>query len=82
MAECGGLDPLAVTPKPLSRRFPATLGSHSIELRARGGDRTHDILIKSQTLYQLSYSRLVLAVRMGLEPMTSTLTMWRSNQLN
>lgn len=33
---------------------------HFLELRARGGDRTHDILIKSQTLYQLSYSRQVM----------------------
>ncbi len=35
--------------------------------------RTRDILLGKQTLYQLSYTRLSLVVREGVEPSTSGL---------
>ena len=44
--------------------------------------RTTDTGIFSPLLYQLSYRGIFLATRRGLEPLTSSVTGWHSNQLN
>ena len=48
---------------------------------ASGRNRTGDTGIFSPLLYQLSY-RGKMAIRRGLEPLTSSVTGWHSNQLN
>ena len=48
---------------------------------ASGRNRTTDTRIFSPLLYRLSY-RGKLATRKGLEPSTSSVTGWHSNQLN
>ena len=57
------------------------LGNPSINIGAGGGNRTPNLLITNQLLYRLSY-RGKLAIRMGFEPTTSSVTGWHSNQLN
>ena len=47
---------------------------------AQGRNRTTDTLIFSQMLYRLSYQG-TMATRKGLEPSTSSVTGWRTNQL-
>ncbi len=59
---------------------------------ASGRNRTNDTRIFSPLLYQLSYRGIyiprrlhtgaVMATQNGLEPSTSSVTGWRSNQLN
>jgi hypothetical protein len=48
---------------------------------ALGRNRTTDTQIFSLLLYRLSYQGIV-ATRKGLEPSTSSVTGWHSNQLN
>ena len=43
--------------------------------------RTGDLILTKDALYRLSYSS-ILATEKGLEPSTSSVTGWRSNQLN
>ena len=43
--------------------------------------RTADLFITNEVLYLLSYSS-IMATEKGLEPSTSSVTGWRSNQLN
>ena len=49
---------------------------------ASGRNRTTDTGIFSPLLYLLSYRSKTLATRKGLEPSTSSVTGWHSNQLN
>ena len=48
---------------------------------ALGRNRTTDTVIFSHMLYRLSYQG-TMAMRKGLEPSTSSVTGWHSNQLN
>ncbi len=48
---------------------------------ASGRNRTTDTGIFSPLLYLLSYRSKTLATRKGLEPSTSSVTGWRTNQL-
>ena len=48
---------------------------------AAGRIRTADLILTKDALYLLSYSS-ILATKKGLEPSTSSVTGWHSNQLN
>ena len=73
---------------PLAAREPThdCIGSW----RAGEGNRTPNLLITNQLLCQLSYTsaqallrlKRKVATRKGLEPSTSSVTGWHSNQLN
>ena len=55
---------------------------HKVEaFGAAGRIRTADLILTKDALYLLSYSS-ILATEKGLEPSTSSVTGWRSNQLN
>ena len=55
---------------------------HEVEaFGAAGRIRTADLILTKDALYLLSYSS-ILATEKGLEPSTSSVTGWRSNQLN
>ena len=78
------------SPPPLATRaLLHMLPLWGFELVGAGkGTRTPDLLITNQLLYQLSYASAfpyrgeILAIRTGLEPVTSSVTGWHSNQLN
>ena len=67
-------------------------GTYAYEVGAGEGNRTRNLLITNQLLCQLSYtsirfvcvpiSKEIMATRKGLEPSTSSVTGWHSNQLN
>ena len=67
-------------------------GTYPYEVGAGEGNRTRNLLITNQLLCQLSYTSIrmyrqrifteKMAIRRGLEPLTSSVTGWHSNQLN
>ena len=67
-------------------------GTRPYEVGAGDGNRTCNLLITNQLLCQLSYTSIrmyrqriftgKMAIRRGLEPLTSSVTGWHSNQLN
>ena len=72
----------------LTHTFFSIFATKSIENRsfrcffgAAGQIRTADLILTKDALYLLSYSS-ILATKKGLEPSTSSVTGWRSNQLN
>jgi hypothetical protein len=63
--------------------LPPLATRESLHYGAGDGTRTRNLLITSQLLCQLSYTSILnLATRKGLEPSTSSVTGWHSNQLN
>ena len=75
----GGFEPPKSTTADLQS---APFGHSGTYPRGAGNKtRTYDLLITNQLLYQLSYAG-GLATRKGLEPSTSSVTGWHSNQLN
>ena len=62
------------------KKTPETIGFQML-FGAAGRIRTADLILTKDALYLLSYSS-ILATKKGLEPSTSSVTGWRSNQLN
>ena len=66
-----------------SAALPVELRQHIKLNGASGRNRTTDTGIFSPLLYRLSYRGIKkMATRNGFEPSTSSVTGWRSNQLN
>src|SRR5699024_6866240 len=66
-------------------RLATSLPLHNKRIMISGGsrrNRTADTRIFSPLLYRLSYRANIMAIRTGLEPATSSVTGWHSNQLN
>ena len=59
----------------------SNLAIQAVNVGAAGRIRTADLILTKDALYLLSYSS-ILATKKGLEPSTSSVTGWRSNQLN
>ena len=64
-----------------SKKKKTTLLGGFLLFGAAGRIRTADLILTKDALYLLSYSS-ILATKKGLEPSTSSVTGWRSNQLN
>ena len=83
------------SPLPLAAREPIHENNdeeYEVVNGAGDGTRTRNLLITNQLLCQLSYTSIrmyrqrifteKMAIRRGLEPLTSSVTGWHSNQLN
>ena len=92
----GGFEPPKLIAADLQSAPFGHSGTYPYEICGAGdGTRTRNLLITNQLLCQLSYASTKLfptqpadpnlrkvATRKGLEPSTSSVTGWRSNQLN
>ena len=87
----GGFEPPKLIAADLQSAPFGHSGTYPYEIGAGEGNRTPHLLITNQLLCQLSYASTVsmvmsirkkMATRKGLEPSTSSVTGWHSNQLN
>ena len=76
---CGAVDGIRPATSTLARWHSTT--ELLPQIGALGRNRTTDTQIFSLLLYRLSYQG-IMATRKGLEPSTSSVTGWHSNQLN